>query len=172
MTRLSALIAALTAATYVVLVWMQIFQVKPHAGGNLPLDLRLLGYTPDDARAFLQHLDPMGRMIYQNQVRWVDTVFPVLLAFVLGRMTFLTSFQFHLWSRVVLLVPIAGYVVMDLCENALIQELLRAGMADFSQETALLASQFTTTKFVLLSVSIALVLWLVGRKLKQDRLAR
>lgn len=171
MTRLSALIAALTAAAYVVLVWMLVFQVKPHAGGNLPLDLRLLGYTPDDARAFLQHLDPMGRMIYQNQVRWVDTVFPVLLAFVLGRMTFLTSFQFHLWSRVVLLVPVAGYVVMDLCENALIQELLRSEMADFSQETANLASQFTTTKFVLLSVSVALVLWLVGRKLKQDRSA-
>jgi hypothetical protein len=60
---------------------------------------------------------------------------------------------------------------MDLCENALIQELLRAEMADFSQETAHLASQFTTTKFVLLSVSVALVLWLVGRKLKQDRSA-
>lgn len=171
MTRLSALIAALTAATYVVLVWILIFQIKPHAGGNLPLDLRLLGYTPDDARAFLHHLDPMGRMIYQNQVRWVDTVFPVLLAFVLGRLTFVTSSQFHLWSRVVLLVPVAGYVVMDLCENALIQELLRAEAADFSQETAHLASQFTTTKFVLLSVSIALVLWLVARKLKQDRVA-
>jgi len=171
MTRLSALIAALTAATYVVLVWILIFQIKPHAGGNLPLDLRLLGYTPDDARAFLHHLDPMGRIIYQNQVRWVDTVFPVLLAFVLGRLTFLTSSQFHLWSRVVLLVPVAGYVVMDLCENALIQELLRSGMVDFSQETARLASQFTTTKFVLLSVSIALVLWLVARKLKQDRFA-
>jgi hypothetical protein len=154
MTRLSALLAALTAACYLVLAWMLFFQVKPHAGGAMPLDLRVFGYSTDEAFGFLNALDPIGRAVYLNQVQWIDMVFPVLLTVALGRWTFLGSRNLHLWSRVVLLVPIAGYLVMDLCENALVHELLLAGSEGFIEATALLASRFTSTKFVLLFVSV------------------
>lgn len=154
MTRLSAFLAALTAACYLVLAWMLFFQVKPHAGGAMPLDMRVFGYSADEAFGFLENLDPVGRAVYLNQVHWVDMIFPVLLTLFLGRWTFLGSRNLHLWSRVVLLVPIAGYLVMDLCENALVHELLLAGASEFHEATALLASRFTSTKFVLLFVSL------------------
>lgn len=126
-------------------------------GGHAPLDLRVFGYTPDEARAYLEALDATGRAAYLIQMRALDTVFPPVLAGLLGLMLLSLTAGFYQWSRVVLLVPIGGYVVMDLCENALVAHLLNAGPAGFDVATARLASEFTVTKWMLLTASALLV---------------
>lgn len=170
MIRFGPLLAALSVASFGALVWYSVMVLKPSAGGLLPFDERVLGYTFDDAKAYLTALSNGGRAVYLVEVRILDTVFPIFLALYLGYLAMhLAGDWMHPWSRMILVLPAAGYVLMDLCENALVAEILRAGPQGITTDMVALASEFTVTKWflVLVSFGVPAVLWLLRRRAKQ-----
>ena len=156
---------ALTAALYAALGYVTFGRLKPAAEGLMPLDFRIGGYSPAQVHDYLDALSAAGRSDYLGPMRVFDTLFPPMLALFLCLSLMALTRGWFMWSRVVLLVPIGGYMVMDFCENALVADLLRAGTEGFDPTLAGLASQFTVTKWVLLVASVTLVagVWLRDR---------
>ena len=159
-------LAALTLSLYAVMAWEVFAILKPAAQGLTPFDMRPLGYTVADVQEYLSRLNDRGRAVYLVEMRLLDSVFPPALALLMGAVLWHLARPWHLWSRMLLLMPIAGYLVMDLCENALVAELLRAGAAAFDHKTAVLASEFTITKWALIVVSVILLVGFGVRRLR------
>ncbi len=166
MMRAAPILAALSASVFGVMIWLVATVLKPHADGLATFDERVFGYTLLDARAYLDALDSVGRATYLVEIRALDSVFPVVFAMLLGHLTMRCAAWMHPWSRMILVLPAAGYAIMDLGENALVAGLLHAGSDGVSADMVSLASEFTITKWVLLLISLVLlaVLWLVARR--------
>jgi hypothetical protein len=69
-----------TGAVYLAMVLWSLPELSRLAGGNLPFDLRPMGYTPTEARAFLAALGDEGRAFYRGVQHRLDLVFPGLFA--------------------------------------------------------------------------------------------
>lgn len=148
---LTLLVATLGVSIWV--FWLHAAHLQSD-GGLRSFDSRVGGYTLADARDYLAGLDPGGYALYQGLARWLDLLFPALLGLSMGVFYWRVTSYLNQWSRLVLLLFPSGYVLMDLCENALIQEMLAHTAAHLDPETVSLASHFTITKFVLLAVSL------------------
>lgn len=170
MMRAGPVFAALSASLFGMMMWLSWTVLKPQTGGLAPFDTRVLGYTLAEAQEYLTHLDDTGRAIYLVEMRLLDTAFPIVFACLMGWIAMQLASWVHPWSRLMLVLPAAGYAVMDLCENALVAKLLRAGADGINLEMVSLASQFTVTKWVLLLVSWALlaVLWALRRRTPKE----
>lgn len=144
-------LAALTGAVYLALVWTGAVAVMARAGGQWPFDLRASGYTPAEAAAFLAALSDAGRAAYLGPVATLDTVFPPLLALLLGALIW------RLGRPLLAPVPFA-YAAVDLWENAVIGRMLASGDAAL----AVSASNLTQAKFALLVLALVLV-WMAWR---------
>lgn len=164
MTRGFAALTFVTAGLYAALAWVSVTGLLPAAGDLAPFDMRLTGYSVEDARAYLEALSTAGRDLYLGTVRQLDTAFPVVFGAWLAALVWRTARGMMTWSRLVLTLPAWGYAVMDLCENALVADLLRAGAEGFDPQIAVLASEFTVTKYALLVLSalVPVGLWLRG----------
>lgn len=169
MRRAYLILTAVTALLYLALAWFVITRLMPGAGGLMPFDGRFLGYTAAEASVYQGALGDAARAAYLGPVRWLDTVFPVALAGWLAFGTWLLTPTLFQWSRLVLTVPAWGYCVMDLCENALVAEVLRAA-PDVPLRSVQLASRFTATKYqLLLAAALVLLGVLVWRAMSTRR---
>lgn len=162
-----AVLAALTAAIFARLAWLHRTWLDTARGPSF--DTRFGGYDLAAAQAYLTDLGAAGLGVYAGSAARLDTVFPLLLGLVLGAAVWRLTRRFNQWSRLVLLLVPAGYVVMDLAENALVQEMLAQGPAALDPHTVSLASRFTMTKFVLLAASAALIAVLALLRLGRNR---
>ncbi len=115
------------------------------AGGLPPFDLRPLGYSPDEVRAFLRALTAEGMAAYLGPVRITDTVFPVLFTVTL-------CLPLRGWVPT---LPALGYGGFDLAENLMVARLLRAG-PDGPEGAMRLASGLTVVKFAALVLAVIL----------------
>lgn len=137
-------LAGLTAVLYGALAWLWLTALLPEAGGLMPFDARLTGYTPAEARAFLGALTAEGRGAYLGPVRGLDTVFPIALAALLAWP--LLARTRGAW-RALALLPLA-YLAADLVENARVAALL---LAEAPSPAAIgAASRATVTKYAFL----------------------
>ncbi|MEJ6393637.1 hypothetical protein V8J82_10245 [Gymnodinialimonas sp. 2305UL16-5] len=140
-------LAFLTTALYGGIAWLWFVELIPGSGGALPLDARLIGYSVDEARAYLAALTAPARAIYLNDMRVLDTIFPVCLAvFLAAPMIWALR---GVW-RALALLPIA-FLLADLGENAQIAALLRTDEPSDAMIAA--ASTMTRVKFALLIAS-------------------
>ncbi|MDU8910382.1 hypothetical protein [Aestuariicoccus sp. MJ-SS9] len=169
MTRLGRISAALAAAALALMLWHSHAVLIPEAGGLTPFDSRVPGYSPEEAGAYLAALSDRGRAFYLLEMRWLDTLFPVAFSVAAGAGLMALAKGWAGWTRLALLAPVAGYLAVDLAENALVADLLRAGMTGFDPVTAIRASQFTVTKYALLG-TIALTIMMLWRR--QGRASR
>ncbi len=118
------------------------------AAGGLPVfDLRIGGYTFEEAKAFLMALTSEGREIYLGPVRIIDTIFPGLLAATLYcALVVLLRPWLGNNARYVALLPIVP-AVLDWLENAAVAALLRAGADGITPEMVATASRWTVLKW-------------------------
>lgn len=161
MTRYAKALIALTlvtAVTYGVLVGVGAANLVLGEGGLKPFDLRILGYSAEDAEAYLSLLQQPEVTLYTGFLRNVDTVFPLLFGLWMGGCLWGLTRHIHPWSRVILLVVPASYTMMDLCENALVADLVRGFQGPLDAELVALASSYTISKFVTLFVAFGLLL--------------
>lgn len=153
-----------TGAAYAALVLTTFLVLRPEARGALPLDMHVFGFTVVEAHDYLSGLTERGRAIQLGWLRLLDTVFVVGLTATLGGVIWTLMRRGNMIARFLLLVPVGGYAVMDLGENALIAQIIRDGANALDAHLVTRAAEFTITKFTLLGVSLteAFVLMVVG----------
>jgi hypothetical protein len=126
--------------------------------GMAIFDSHLRGYEPQEARAYLAALSAEARALYLGLYRWLDSALPLAIAAALGAAIWRHAAGLHPALRLMLLLGPASYLVMDLAENAVVADLLRAsGPLPEAQLRA--ASGFTQAKWCTLGVAVAVWLW-------------
>lgn len=82
-TMLFTALFSVTAFLYAAMVFWTLPSIADGAGGLVPFDQRLTGYTYEEAHAFLTALTPGARQIYLGQQHLLDMLFPGALALTL-----------------------------------------------------------------------------------------
>jgi len=126
-------------------------RIEELSGGLRLLDMRLTGYSFDEARAFIAAIGDEGAALYLGPQLWLEMIFPPLLGAVL--------FLSYRWLFPGLLGLIIGTVsltsiVVDYLENAALAAMLCAGADGLSPEMAATANQWTTIKWSLSLVGL------------------
>ena len=134
-------------ASYALLVLVLMPRLVAEAGGAMPFDLRVFGYSRADAHAYLQALSPAGARLYLGPVRLADTLFPILLSLTLC----LPLYRWRAWWA----LPALAYGISDLAENWAVARLVRTGPA-VDSGSVVLASALTEAKFALVAVALML----------------
>ncbi len=149
------LLVAVTLAIYLAMVLWTLPGIAADAGGLLPFDLRPLGYAPSEARAFLEALGADGRALYLGPQKWLDTVYPALLATVLALALrhFLASDRPGLRAALTALPVVASG--FDYLENVRVRQLL---LADAPGDAMIEAASFATQAKSLLATLAMLAL--------------
>lgn len=145
------------AANYALLVW---YGMKVLDGAK-PLDLYVLGYSHEQVMTFLASLKPGVAMKLVNEVRLIDTSFPILLGFALAGWLWIASEGRGLLRPVAALVPLV-YAGVDLYENHLVAGILTSAMP--SPDQVALASAMTIIKFASIGATVIILVWFALRR--------
>lgn len=146
--RLIRGLALLTAILYSGLAWLWYVELMPGADGLQPFDARFFGYTAEEGRRYLAALNDEARQVYLNDIRLLDTVFPISLTALLGWLIF--RHTVGAW-RALAVLPL-GFLLVDLLENARVAELLTSD--NVTDQMILAASQATVVKYGALMLSV------------------
>ena len=90
------LMFAVMLGVYMTMAFWSIPKIVADAGGLLAFDLRPLGYSFDEASAFITALSDEGRVFYLNVQQMLDSAYPALFAVV---MVMAFSHLFAGWPR-------------------------------------------------------------------------
>lgn len=150
------------ALIYVTMLTWTLPAITSAAGGNLPFDLRPMGYDLEDAKMFLQALTPDGRQLYLNVQHKLDTAYPALMAIALGLGSYLLappSWKFGRWIGAVASTVGAGF---DFIENHYVANLLNQNVRTLDPELVQSASLASMVKSVSTSIAIFVLLATLG----------
>ncbi|MBX3532575.1 MAG: hypothetical protein KF849_18405 [Rhizobiaceae bacterium] len=139
-------LAGATIVVWLFMVLLTLPYIQQQAGGLAPFDLRPLGYSFDEAKAFLSALSPEGKAYYLGPQHWLDLFFPGLIAATLY------------CALVVLLRPYMGgsgrfvaavaalVAIFDWLENSAVAAILNAGPDGVTADMVAAASRWTLLK--------------------------
>ena len=161
------LVFVVMAAVYATMLLWTLPAISAEAGGLAPFDMRPLGYSFDEARAFLAALSAEGRELYLHVQLWLDILYPVLLAATLVLAIILLTTPG--WLRWLLIVPALLGMVFDYLENLAIGRMLEAGPNSLTEALVTEASRWTMLKsgfttISMVAVMILLGVWVVARR--------
>lgn len=167
MTAVLRLSAGCTLGLFGVLVYLSYGQLM--AGGQTVFDDQIAGYSVEQARPYLAALSEAQRQTYLGLFRWLDTGLPLFLALSLGLFIWREAGRVGAPLRSLMAASPLVYMVLDLIENALVADLLRAG-PEVADAAIRQASMVTVAKFATLgaAVLVALAAWRLGRKKGQE----
>jgi hypothetical protein len=142
-------VVAATLTVYAVMVAWTLPRIASEAGGLPPFDMRPMGYSAQQAMAFLGALSGEGRSLYLGLQHKLDLVFPALAA-----LSFILSFRYLFsgapaalfWVLAACSVAGAGF---DYMENFRVAGLLRTPLGDVSDAAIGKAAQATVMKSAL-----------------------
>ena len=129
-------------------------QLVAAAGGALPFDLRIMGYSLVEAQVYLAQLSPAGVALYLGPVRLADTVFPILLT---ATLCLPLRRRGQLWF-----LPALAYGLFDLAENVAVARLVHMG-PEVEAHAVAVASGFTQAKFLSAAIAAGLALFALGQ---------
>jgi hypothetical protein len=161
LSRLAWLTFGAMLAIYGVMVMITLPRIAAEAGGLLPFDLRPLGYSVDEAKAFLAALSQTGKDIYQSIQHRLDIVYPLLLTVTLFLAIVLTappSWPRARWIAAAVALP---SLFFDWLENAAVRRMLEATPDTLPAELAETASRWTVLKSATGAIAMTLALLLV-----------
>jgi hypothetical protein len=155
-------LAAATAGLYLVMAASSLPQLD--VGGELkPFDLRLWGYTLEQATAYLTCLSPEQVAFYRDVQHTLDLFFPVLwtltLFFAIAALAPRATGGWK-WVLAALALPLAFF---DLQENFAVDRMLAAGADGLTADLVQEASGWTVLKFGMTGVVLMLLLVLLAR---------
>ncbi|NRB16020.1 MAG: hypothetical protein HRU33_00215 [Rhodobacteraceae bacterium] len=149
---------AAALGVYVTMIVWTLPGISQSAGGLLPFDLRPMGYSADEARAFLAALGTEGHALYTGPQRLLDMAYPALLGFVL--IGALRHFYAKGWLLSLLVFVALAGMGADYLENMRVALLLAGDTSDLAIAAA---SRSTVMKSVLTSVAtLAVLAGLIG----------
>jgi len=158
--RAHLLIAAVTALNYAMMLAYSIPELLSAADGLWPFDLRIMGYSVEDATQYVTTITDEGRLFYLEVQQMLDTFFPGLFALTLV----ITLYRLASHLPALYLFPIAG-ALFDYYENAAVAQILLTNAPD--QGLVEMASLLTGLKFAAIAISLLAILWF-WRKGKAD----
>jgi hypothetical protein len=154
-----------TATVYSVMVVWSLPYVASEAGGLLPFDLRPAGYSPMEARTFLDALSYDGTVFYRRVQLTLDLIFPVLFATTIAiSMWALSSENWGRWRYAFVIIAVAT-AAFDYLENSSISAMLYAGPDGLSEKLAKVASNWTVLKSASSTLAITALLVLLALRL-------
>jgi hypothetical protein len=157
-------LCVVSAALFLVMIVLEFFYFQRLSGGLFSLDIRLMGFSSDDAVAWLTALGEPGReAVLVWQYSSFDLFFPAVFGLALvglflhaaSRSALLASRskRAHLAAGVLVVLP---YVVANYAQNILIARMLTDPSAASIWLTSL-ASKLVMAKFLLAVAAIAVV---------------
>lgn len=163
---------AVTAAVYFIMIFWSLPRIATAAGGATPFDMRPLGYSFDEAKAFLGALTPDGAAFYLNVQHRLDAVYPALLAATLFfAIRALVPKSSPVARSIIALVALPG-AACDYLENASVTAMLGAGASGLTPELVARASLWTQLKSIFTTIAMLLVLVFAGMALWRRVFAR
>ena len=163
-------LVAATATNYLTMVLWSLPMASEMAGGGVPFDMRLGGYTFNEAREFLTVITDTGRDFYLNTQQLLDLLYPTLFAITVAIP--LVHLVPRYWGWALAVVAIAAGV-FDHLENSAVAAMLRAEPDALTEAMVSTASNWTLAKSILTTIaSVALlvvlcikgIVWLKTRK--------
>ena len=152
-----------TVIVYLVIVLWSLPIVQGEADGLRPLDLRPLGYSGEEARAFLSAITDAGRAQYLGPQRLLDLIYPALLAITLVFGIFRFGGKMSMFWRLLLSVlPMLG-AACDYVENELVAAMLKTPVDLVTDEMVQQANFASLGKSGLTTISMLLVVVLAVR---------
>lgn len=151
------LILAVTVTVYLVMVVWSLPKITAWAGGLPPFDMRPLGYSPPEARAFLAALPAEGRDFYLTVQHRLDLAYPGLMALSLVLVFRRMAPGAPGLALAALAIAGAGF---DYAENAAVAALL---VAEPSDADLIVASRLTLAKSVCTTLALCGLMILLAR---------
>lgn len=147
-----------TNAVYLTMVLWSLPKIAGMAGGLQPFDLRPMGYSPDEGRAFLAAITPEGRSFYADVQHRLDLAFPGLLA-----LTLILSFHRLAGRRLALILSALAAIgaAFDWAENRAVAQLLAAPV--LNDADIRMASQLTLAKSAAVTLAVTALTVLLVR---------
>ena len=158
--RAHLLIIALTGLNYAMMLVYSMPKLFGAADGLWPFDLRIMGYSAQDATQYVNTISNEGRLFYLEVQQMLDTFFPALFALSL----IVTLYRLAPKLPLLYLFPISG-ALFDYYENAAVAQILLTNAPD--QGLVEMASLLTGLKFASIAISLLAILWF-WRKGKAD----
>lgn len=156
----------LFVATLLHFAFINLFLVPPmmaDSGGLRPLDVMLTGYSFDEAIAFLAATKESGGNAFADFHATHDMFFPALYGVTMALAIWSLDYGWSKTVRIILSsVPLAATVI-DYVENARIIELLKMETAGISVTMVEICSQLTTTKYLLVAISLGIIFAILAR---------
>jgi hypothetical protein len=153
-----AALFGVTLLIYAIMVTWSLPRIAAEAGGLRAFDLRPMGYSFQEAKAFLAALSPEGSQFYLDTQHHLDLVYPGLLALTLALGLWHLLRSSSTIVRLALLVPPILSAVFDYLENARVSVMLTAGASAVTMEMVAAASRATVFKSVFGAVAMTSLL--------------
>jgi len=150
--RAHLMIIGLTALNYAMMLVYSGPKLLKAADGLWPFDMRIMGYSLEDATQYVTTITPEGRFFYLEVQQMLDTFFPALLALSL----MITLYRLAPKLPVLYLFPITG-ALFDYYENAAVAQILLTNAPD--KGLVEMASLLTGLKFAAIALSLLAILW-------------
>ena len=144
---------AAALGVYAAMVVWTLPGIAQSAGGLPAFDLRPMGYTAAEARAFLAALGPEGLALYTGPQRLLDMAYPALLAFVL--IGALRHFYAKGWLLTLMVFVALAGMGADYLENMRVVLMLAGDTSDLAIASA---SRATVMKSALTSIAMLAVI--------------
>ncbi len=173
LSRHAAVLCFLSAAVFIAMTVLEFVYFRQLSGGLPSLDMRYLGFTPDEGMAWLTALGRRGgEIILVWHYLTFDLLFPALLSVTMVSLILATGRQLRNFrmlpvqvQSIFALVLVLPYMFADYAENIAVARLL----SDFlyaNPDSLSLASALIVTKFALLAIpAIVIVIFaLAGQK--------
>ncbi|MFM7334360.1 MAG: hypothetical protein ACKO1H_08095 [Tabrizicola sp.] len=150
-------VVSVTLAVYLTMVLWSLPRIADWAGGLVPFDLRPLGYSPEEARAFLAALPVEGRAFYLTVQHKLDLAYPGLMA-----LSLILAFRRLAPGGMALAMGLlaAAGAGFDYAENAAVSGLLAGVPTDAA---VIAASRLTLAKSACTTLALSVLLILLVR---------
>jgi hypothetical protein len=157
-----ALLILTLALGGLMMVW-SLPKIANMAGGLPTFDLRPLGYSLDEATAFLTALSPEGKQFYLNVQQRIDMFYPGLLGLtLLWTLWALVPPSWGIWRFVLPLLAIPP-ALFDYLENIQVAFFLRQGATAITVNDVATASLWTIIKSQSTTLAMIVIILLIGR---------
>ncbi|GAB4348252.1 MAG: hypothetical protein Kow0026_02540 [Oricola sp.] len=160
--RIFWLVVAVTLGDYLAMVLWSIPKISAAAGGLPVFDMRPVGYSFEEAAAFLAALPAEGARFYENVQHRLDAAYPALLAVTLAwSILRLAPARWGIWRHLLAVTAIPG-MVFDYLENRDVARMLVLGPDGITRDLVSVASFHSRAKAVSSAAAMSILLVLLA----------
>ncbi|MER8375062.1 hypothetical protein NKH19_16450 [Mesorhizobium sp. M1338] len=173
LSRHAAALCFLSAAVFIAMTAMEFFYFRQLSGGLSSLDMRVLGFTPDEGMAWLTALGRRGgEIILVWHYLTFDLLFPALLSVTLVSLILATGRRLKNFrvlpgqlQSILAVVLVLPYTLADYAQNIAVARLL-SDFLSANPDSLSFASALIVTKFALFAIPVFVIaaFWLRGQK--------